>query len=87
MPGAHGLPLDPPRPLLVGAVADGALVRLHLPAGWDDGRLCEAVGTWGEEGHAVRAGVNTRRRQLYVMSRSLSCTKDSEEVTSDTQFL
>lgn len=43
--GAHGLPLDPPRALLVGAVADGALVRLHLSPRGDDGGFCKAVGT------------------------------------------
>lgn len=42
--GAHGLALDPPGALLVGAVTDGALVRLHLSPGRDDRRLRKAVG-------------------------------------------
>lgn len=46
MPRAHGLALDVPRAFLVRAVADGALVRLHLPPGWDDSGLREAVWTW-----------------------------------------
>lgn len=37
--GAHGLALDPPGPLLVGAVTDGALVCLHLSPGRDDSSL------------------------------------------------
>ena len=41
--GAHGLALDAPRPLLVGAVTDGALVRLHLSPGRDDSGLRKAV--------------------------------------------
>lgn len=49
VPGAHGLPLDPPGALLVGAVADGALVSLHFPAGRDDSSFCKAVGTWDAE--------------------------------------
>lgn len=41
--GAHGLALNAPRPLLVGAVTDGALVRLHLSPGRDDSGLRKAV--------------------------------------------
>lgn len=49
VPGAHGLPLNPPGALLVGAVADGALVRLHFPPSGDDSGLGEAVWAWKEE--------------------------------------
>ena len=43
MSGAHGLALNAPRPLLVGAVTDGALIRLHLSPGRDDSGLRKAV--------------------------------------------
>ena len=35
VPAAGGLPLDAPGALLVRAVADGALVDLHLAASWN----------------------------------------------------
>lgn len=44
---AGGLPLDLPRPLLVCAVADGALINLHLAAGWYHRCVCVTVWTWG----------------------------------------
>lgn len=51
VPRAHGLPLDPPRALLVSAVADGALVSLDFSPSWDDRRLRKAVWACNAEEH------------------------------------
>lgn len=43
VPRTHGLPLDPPRPLLVSTVTYGTFISLDLSSGRDDRGFCKAV--------------------------------------------